>query len=200
MQTSTIKSRPLYGTLSPIRQATQHLVLAEGEGAIAAADAFGGHEALGSTIILFAPAPRGDDQRHETVLTSLSCETLHLAAGVDDLLARFVKILSTATMGTRLYVSGSEDFIGRITSEALQHGFDADAIQTEHRGAPTRRVQCVHCKGFTDGVSASPTACAHCGIHLLVRDHYSRRLGAFMGVSIDAEAPGDVPPAEVLGA
>jgi hypothetical protein len=32
---------------------------------------------------------------------------------------------------------------------------------------------------------------------LLVRDHYSRRYGAFMGVNIDAEDPGVVPPAEV---
>jgi hypothetical protein len=35
---------------------------------------------------------------------------------------------------------------------------------------------------------------------LLVRDHYSRRLGAFMGVCIDAEAPGEIPPAEAFPA
>jgi hypothetical protein len=28
---------------------------------------------------------------------------------------------------------------------------------------------------------------------LLVRDHYSRRIGAFQGVCIDAEVPGELP-------
>ena len=33
---------------------------------------------------------------------------------------------------------------------------------------------------------------------LFVRDHFSRRLGAFQGVCIDAETPGDVPePVEI---
>lgn len=200
MQPSLIKSRPLYGTLAPVRQATRHIVLAEGEGASAVTDAFRGHDALASTTILFSPAPQSADRWPETDLASLSCEALHVASGVEDLLAELATTLSSATMGTRLYISGSEDFIGRVTSEALQRGIDADAIQTEHRGAPTRRVQCVHCKGFTDGVAASPAVCSQCGLYLLVRDHYSRRLGAFMGVCIDAEAPGEIPPAEAFGA
>jgi hypothetical protein len=29
-----------------------------------------------------------------------------------------------------------------------------------------------------------------------VRDHFSRRLGAFMGVMVDAEAPGEIPAIE----
>ncbi|RWX81398.1 hypothetical protein EPK99_03585 [Neorhizobium lilium] len=200
MKPSTIKSRPLYGTLAPVPQATQHIAIVEGEGALALADAFAGHEALRRTIILFSPIAHRADHDQTAVLTSLSCEALHLASNVQELLGTLVTILSTATMGTRLYVSGSEDFIGRVTSEALRQGIEMDAIQTEHRGAPTRRVQCVHCKGFIDGVSASPALCPHCGLHLLVRDHYSRRLGAFMGVSIDAESPGDLPPPEAFGA
>ena len=200
MQPPPIKSRPLYGTLAPVGTATRHIAIAEGEGASAVIEAFGGHVDLPHTTILFSPAPFRANHNQETVLASLSCEALRVAPDVEDLLSELAAILSVATMGTRLYVSGSEDFISRVTSEALHQGIDADAIQTEHRGAPTRRVQCVHCKGFSDGVSASPAICAHCGIHLLVRDHYSRRLGAFMGVSIDAEAPGDIPPAEAFGA
>jgi len=42
--------------------------------------------------------------------------------------------------------------------------------------------------------------CAGCGRHLLVRDHFSRRLAAYMGVMADAEAPGELPPIqEVFG-
>jgi hypothetical protein len=55
----------------------------------------------------------------------------------------------------------------------------------------------VHCKGFTENVTTNPVACAHCGLTLLVRDHYSRRIGAFQGVCVDAEAPGEVPEMKV---
>ena len=37
------------------------------------------------------------------------------------------------------------------------------------------------------------TPCPGCGAQLFVRDHFSRRLAAFMGVKVDAEAPGEFP-------
>jgi predicted RNA-binding Zn-ribbon protein involved in translation (DUF1610 family) len=57
-------------------------------------------------------------------------------------------------------------------------------------------MQCVHCKGITEDVDVDPFQCAHCGLHLFVRDHYSRRLAAYQGVCIDAEDPGNVPPSK----
>ena len=48
-------------------------------------------------------------------------------------------------------------------------------------------MQCVHCKGITEDVTTQPATCSHCGLLLLVRDHYSRRLAAFQGVCINAE-------------
>jgi DNA-directed RNA polymerase subunit RPC12/RpoP len=54
-------------------------------------------------------------------------------------------------------------------------------------------VQCVHCKGITENVTTQPVTCAHCGLLLFVRDHYSRRLAAFQGVCINAEDPSEVP-------
>ncbi|NBW26193.1 MAG: hypothetical protein EBR89_12560, partial [Betaproteobacteria bacterium] len=69
------------------------------------------------------------------------------------------------------------------------------AICTEQRGSLVRRMQCVHCKGISENVTTQPAQCAHCGLWLLVRDHYSRRIGAFQGVCIHAEEPGNIPPA-----
>ena len=40
--------------------------------------------------------------------------------------------------------------------------------------------------------------CSGCGLSLLVRDHFSRRIGAFQGVCIDAEVPGTAPPPEAV--
>ena len=101
-----------------------------------------------------------------------------------------------ARMGTRLYASGSEPLIGSTVKTALAHGIDHRSVSTEHRGSNKRRVQCVHCKGVTEDVTTQIVTCAHCGVPLFVRDHFSRRLGAFMGVSADAEEAGVLPPIE----
>ena len=100
-------------------------------------------------------------------------------------------------MGTCLHLAGTEGLIGQAMRAALEAGMDHGSIATEHRGSLARRVQCVHCKGITEDVTIQPVTCAHCGLVLLVRDHYSRRIAAFQGVCIDAEEPGDVLPVEV---
>ena len=56
-------------------------------------------------------------------------------------------------MGTRLYAAGIEGFIGSVAAAALAVGVDHNSVFTEHRGSLARRVQCVHCKGFTEDVT-----------------------------------------------
>jgi hypothetical protein len=104
-------------------------------------------------------------------------------------------VLEDAHMGLRLYLAGTEGLIGEAMQVALDAGIDHTAICTEHRGSLKRRMQCVHCKGISENVTTQPSQCAHCGLWLLVRDHYSRRLGAFQGVCIHAEEPANIPPA-----
>ena len=79
---------------------------------------------------------------------------------------------------------------------ALDAGFDHTSMQTEHRGSQARRMQSVQCKGITENVTTQPATCSHCGLLLLVRDHYSRRLAAFQGVCINAEDRSESPPIE----
>jgi predicted RNA-binding Zn-ribbon protein involved in translation (DUF1610 family) len=107
------------------------------------------------------------------------------------------KVLADARMGTQFYLAGSEGLIGQAERDIMATGIPFAAIQKEHRGSTLRRVQCVHCKGITENVATDPFKCSHCGLNLFVRDHYSRRLAAFQGVNIDAEDPGEVPPAVV---
>lgn len=198
MQSSPIKSRPVYGRLKPVTEASLHIIAAQGEGAQAVVEAFSDQGILARSLILFAACPATNGSGHIHALHALSAKAVDVVPCVNDLLVRLPILLEGVTMGTRLYVAGTEGFIGQVCSQALHHAVDADAIQTERRGPLTRRVQCVHCKSFTDDVIASPAQCAHCGLQMLVRDHYSRRLGAFMGVCIDAEAPGVVPVAEAF--
>ena len=78
----------------------------------------------------------------------------------------------------------------------LDHGIDHRSVLTEHSGSAARRVQCVHCKHVCEGVTTSLVECEGCGLLLLVRDHYSRRLAAFQGVCINAEDQSEQVPVE----
>jgi predicted RNA-binding Zn-ribbon protein involved in translation (DUF1610 family) len=197
MLVAGIKSRPVYTGLVLQPHARRHIFVLEGEGALALLDqrATLDDAILSRSEILYAPG--GSPGRgHETALAALGARACWAAPTVPTLLFRLNGTLATARMGTRLYVAGTEGFIGQAMAVALDHGIDHASVITEHRGSLARRVQCVHCKGITEDVTASIFPCSHCGLALLVRDHYSRRLAAFQGVNVDAEEPGSAPAAE----
>lgn len=118
---------------------------------------------------------------------------LHGAPDLDAATPIIDRLLSDARMGTQLYLAGSEGLIGFVAARATAAGLPLEDIQMEHRGSIARRMQCVHCKGITEDVTTDPFTCSHCGLTLFVRDHFSRRLGVFQGVCVDAETPGDIP-------
>jgi predicted RNA-binding Zn-ribbon protein involved in translation (DUF1610 family) len=190
-----IKSRPVYKGLVIDIHSTRHVFALEGEGAQALIDQTKsvGKEFLARAEILYV-----GPENHAGTLRALRSFDFWTAPTIPVLLNRLNAALQAAKMGTRLYISGTEGFIGQAMQVALGLGIDFNSIRTEHRGSTARRVQCVHCKGITDNVTTSPFTCSHCGLPLLVRDHYSRRLGAFQGVNIDAEDPGSAPAPEVL--
>jgi dimethylamine monooxygenase subunit C len=194
-----IKSRPVYTGLAIDDNAQRHLFALEGEGAAALADQVSakGKDFLSKAEILYV----SDASKNATPLKSLEQlkpDILWSAPSIPVLLNRLRQNLVNAHMGSRLYLSGTEGFIGQCMKVALEQDVDFNSIMTEHRGSEARRVQCVHCKGITENVKTQPFTCTHCGVELLVRDHYSRRLAAFQGVCIDAEEPGTAPPQEVM--
>ena len=85
-----------------------------------------------------------------------------------------------------------------ITRKHLAHGLLDAEITLLPSADNARRVFCTHSRFMSEPVTASPTRCQGCGLTLEVRDHFSRRLGAYMGVRIDAEVPGEVPREEVF--
>ena len=188
-----IKSRPVYGVLEP-RGGGPHLVVADGEGAGAVKALVAQVPAmLAACHIIYAPGPDGGDD--SAGLQGLGAAQFYRAPTIATLLPRLARVLVDAHMGCQFYLAGSEGLMGQAEREIMATGFPHDAIQKEHRGSTVRRVQCVHCKGITENVRLDPFQCSHCGLHLFVRDHYSRRIAAFQGVNIDAEEPGNVPAA-----
>ncbi|MBY5553977.1 hypothetical protein HFO41_23620 [Rhizobium leguminosarum] len=199
MLVAGIKSRPVYTGLTIQPRARRHIFALEGEGAKALLDQQPAlnETALSRSEILYVARGSQGTGLDET-LRRLGADMFFTAPTIATLLFRLKGSLATAHMGTRLYLSGTEGFIGQAMLVALDYGVDHASVITEHRGSLARRVQCVHCKGITDDVTTSPFTCSHCRLPLLVRDHYSRRLAAFQGVNIDAEEPGSAPDPEEL--
>jgi len=199
MLVAGIKSRPVYTGLTIQPRARRHIFALEGEGAKALLDqqpALDETALARSEILYVARGSQGSGL--DEALRRLGADMFFTAPTIATLLFRLKGSLATAHMGTRLYIAGTEGFIGQAMLVALDYGMDHASVITEHRGSLARRVQCVHCKGITDDVTTSPFACSHCRLPLLVRDHYSRRLAAFQGVNIDAEEPGSAPDPEEL--
>ncbi|MGB3177494.1 MAG: dimethylamine monooxygenase subunit DmmA family protein [Albidovulum sp.] len=186
-----IKSRPVYGALEP-RPGKSHLMIADAEGAEALIEvAKAGPEVMAKAHVIYIP--KGTGSTYSDKLTALKPAILHISPSYGASVPRLQRILADAHMGLQIYLAGTEGLMGQAMQEAVSAGIPHSAIQTEHRGSVARRMQCVHCKGITEDVMTDPFVCAHCGLNLFVRDHYSRRLAAFQGVCIDAEDPGDVP-------
>ncbi|WP_131195119.1 dimethylamine monooxygenase subunit DmmA family protein [Lichenihabitans psoromatis] len=192
----SIKSRPVYGTLTP-RAGSEHLIVADAAGADAILDmaAIAPLGFFDKAHILYVPIEHSNRERGDR-LRALDAAMFYEGPSLAAALPRLAQALANARMGTRLYLAGTEGLIGQAMKMALDAGIDHSSIETEHRGSTARRVQCVHCKGITENVTTQPAVCAHCGLTLFVRDHYSRRIAAFQGVCIDAEEPGIVPPTE----
>lgn len=193
----TIISRPIYGRLSATN-AAHHLLVADAHGAQAILDMQvpNASEFYASAHIIYIPRDCGN--KYSTKLQALNAKQFYEGPSIATALLRLKQTLSTAHMGIQLYLAGTEGLIGQAMQIALEADVDYTSIQTEHRGSLARRVQCVHCKGITEDVTTQPVTCSHCGLLLLVRDHYSRRLAAFQGVCINAEDPSYIPEKEEI--
>lgn len=180
---SDIKSRPVYQPLSPEAAATRHWLVLEA----AAQDA----DACRALVQAFAPV---QPALQVWSVGPLTLDGLPVAVLADTAaLAPQLAQAGPFRVNDRLYVQGTEPFIWSVAALAAAAGLAAEQVQLAHAGSLRRRVWCTHCHGFTEGVTTTTVPCAGCGRHLLVRDHFSRRHGAFMGVMVDAEAPGQRP-------
>jgi len=118
---------------------------------------------------------------------------LSIMASDEGVLATLKMVLAKAAMGLRLYVIGSEDNLWRCQRIAKQFGMNLDEIRLYRPSSTARPLYCVHCGHHTASVKTNIVICGGCGRHLFVRDHFSRRLGAYMGLQADAEAPSVLP-------
>jgi hypothetical protein len=197
MLVTGIKSKPVYAPLQADARGRYHLMLGLGVGAapllrVIAEMRSASAKGLENTRVLFAPDAGAETQME--VFQAAGVGDVQAFGGTPALLERFRAILGRSLMGTRLYVAGPESFIGLVMKIALEFNLNKDEIRAEECGTLARRVYCIHCRATTESVRTNIVRCVGCERWLLVRDHYSRRLAAYMGVMADAEAPGELPP------
>jgi dimethylamine monooxygenase subunit C len=196
-----IKSRPVYETLTPFERGTVHLVVGQGGGGAAMLRLLGElkeQSTAGSSVRVLYSTQSFSGKGHLDELQRDWGSQLEVfesnAALVDGLRAT----LDAAHMGLRLYLSGSESFIGNAMQVASAFNLNRDEVKREHNGTFVRRVWCVHCDARNEDVTRRVFQCGGCGLDLIVRDHYSTRMAAFMGVKFDAEQTGAAQPDEEL--
>ena len=191
MPVSGIFSRPTYERLAIDPAGRSHLIVADH--VLALEPTFFATSPTGTPVESWSTT--GDSRVSQNPLSN-SHATSRSFRSTAQLMDAVEHRLSRERVGFRLYAVGLEAFVWDVAKLARAMGMDKGEYHLTHAGSQCRRVYCVHCRAFTENVTINLVACSGCGAHLLVRDHFSRRLSAFMGVEADAEAPGELPPIE----
>jgi len=193
---STITSRPTYQSLQPAPGPGRHWLVLQADNV---------SDSLQAELQqAFAPVQARlhivwVGAGEAVVQSAASLPALLPAERLPDLAALKLALTEQPVLvGDRLYVLGTEPFVWSVADVASHVGWTHAQWQLCHTGSLQRKVWCTHCHGITEGVTTSIATCAGCGRSLLVRDHFSARHGAFMGVMVDAEVPGVLPQAEEI--
>ncbi|RJG09947.1 hypothetical protein D3879_18005 [Pseudomonas cavernicola] len=193
-----IKSRPIYDQLRPLLGGTRHIVAGQGSGGRAMLRLLDEMAGLNLRTTLLYSLESFSGQNHLDELQLIPVADLRVYASNRELIKDLTELLGQARMGTRLYLSGSESFIGTTMQVVTAFDLNRDEVLRENSGTLVRRVWCVHCDTYIENVTQRVFQCPGCALTLVVRDHYSRRLAAFQAVKADAEVPGELPEAEEL--
>jgi NAD(P)H-flavin reductase len=197
MLVTGIKSKPVYTPLAPDLSGRYHLMVGHGVGDAPLVRVLRDLEAAapgsGARTRVLLVADPGEQHAVREEFQSAGAADVRVFEKSVELLADLTDVLAHAFMGTRLYVAGPESFMGLVMRIARQFNLNKDEVRAEECGSLARRVYCVHCQTATEDVTTNIVQCKDCKRWLLVRDHYSSRLAAYMGVMVDAEAPGQLP-------
>ncbi|WP_124488087.1 MULTISPECIES: dimethylamine monooxygenase subunit DmmA family protein [unclassified Burkholderia] len=173
-------SLPHYAPLQPCAEARSHLVVAQGDAL----------HALPAFINALAGLPGS-----ALLVTLGKLQAIGLPAvfhaSLDTLEDEVRHRLNESTVGVRLYVCGDETFVWHIRRIAQAVGLLPEEVAAAVSGT-RRTVYCVHCGAAHahDGHDEpDEVTCPSCDVRLSVRQHFSARLGAYLGVCADADRP-----------
>lgn len=189
-------TQPAYAAFEWDRSGRQHILFAAAEDAGLAQRLYAWPPVGELTVLNVEIAPGTPNCWNDAALPPAARQ--HVAAHLDAALQTLDTLLGQSDMSARLYAVGDEHAIWRAIRVADRHGMSPPAIRRHRVATLARPVFCVHCRHVAEHVRHNVFDCPGCHRALFVRDHFSRRLGAYMGFQIDAEVPGERPPIEEI--
>jgi hypothetical protein len=182
-------SKPRYQALFPVLEHPHHLLITDIDG-LSRAQALQTELQEASTLLLVGmPADQAGEK-----------EVCVRYSNHDALIEQLPGLVKGLPAGTVCYLFGRESFIWPTITQLHALGLAREHCLAERCGPLVRDVVCSHCKQRMQDVGENMVICDGCGRLLWNYDHFSPRLGAYMGFEVNAECPDDIPPREDLQA
>ncbi|MDJ0358416.1 dimethylamine monooxygenase subunit DmmA family protein [Paenarthrobacter sp. PH39-S1] len=120
----------------------------------------------------------GDRPRHDLRFVSANPEAL----------ADLRSVLGCSHVGVRLVLAGPPADIRAAAAAAAECGLLEEEMTLLCDEAGPRVVYCPHCRARTTvGAAGTEAECSGCATTLFIADHFSRRMGAYLGYSAHVE-------------
>lgn len=116
----------------------------------------------------------------------------------DQLADYLAQTISGLPVGTQFYLFGKEQFLWPVHATLIELHVQRSHCASERCGPIDRDVFCIHCQHTMQGINHTPVICSGCGRLLHVYDHFSKRLGCYMGFQVNAECETEIPEQEAL--
>ncbi|HKS00645.1 MAG TPA: dimethylamine monooxygenase subunit DmmA family protein [Arthrobacter sp.] len=110
-------------------------------------------------------------------------------AASPEALTELRSALGLSHVGVRLVLAGPPADIRAAAAAAAECGLQQEEITLLNDEAAPRVIYCPHCHTTTTTVrpAGSEVQCQGCGTSLATTDHFSRRMGAYLGYAAHAE-------------
>lgn len=130
-----------------------------------------------------------EQQLAERFLPHQQMKVISLAAPNDDAFAQLLNSitdeLKQEKAGIHTVIYGDESFLWMVQRCVVQSGClkeEISLILDESVQPKIKNIYCVHCGHLQRTTEDDHCVCEHCHVALMIRSHFSERLGAYMGV------------------
>jgi dimethylamine monooxygenase subunit C len=178
-------SKPRYQELTLMSDRPYHVVIADDLGREAASALY---ESAGSNSLILLVTDT------ETEVEGSGAIRL----GKDQLEAYLAETLSSLPPGTQFYLFGREQFLWPVHTRLMELHVPRSRCALQRCGPIDRDVFCIHCQHTMQGINHTQAICSGCGRLLHVYDHFSKRMGSYMGFQVNAECEAEIPEQEAL--
>jgi hypothetical protein len=137
--------------------------------------------------VIYVSFGSGDTAGHDSGVQPR--HDLRFDAADPEALAELRSALASSHVGVRLVLAGPPVDIRAAAAAAAECGLQQEEITLLGDDSAPRVIYCPHCRSTTKTVrpAGEEVPCQGCGTILATTDHFSRRLGAYLGYAAHAE-------------